>query len=67
MAIDSLSQLAPSTTVLPTERYVDNGKIITSAGISAGIDMSLYTVSKLLGKEVADETARYMQYDYWTL
>lgn len=66
MAIDSLSQLAPSTTVLPTERYVDNGKIITSAGISAGIDMSLYTVSKLLGKEVADETARYMQYDYWT-
>jgi transcriptional regulator GlxA family with amidase domain len=58
--------MAPSTTVKPTERFVDNGRVITSAGISAGIDMSLYAVGKLLGKEVADETARYMQYDYWT-
>ncbi|GAB3881742.1 DJ-1/PfpI family protein [Spirosoma agri] len=65
LAIDSLAQLAPTTTILPNERYVDNGTIITSAGISAGIDMSLYTLSKLLGKDVADETARYMQYDYW--
>jgi transcriptional regulator GlxA family with amidase domain len=65
LAADSLAQMAPTTTVLPAERYVDNGKIITSAGISAGIDMSLYVVSKLLSKEVADETARYMQYDYW--
>ncbi len=65
-ATDSLAQLSPTTTVLPAERYVDNGKIITSAGISAGIDMSLYVVGRLLGKDVADETARYMQYDYWT-
>lgn len=64
-ATDSLAQLSPTITVLPTERYVDNGKIITSAGISAGIDMSLYVVGRLLGKAVADETARYMQYDYW--
>ena len=65
-ALDGLAQVSPTTTVLPSARYVDNGRIITSAGISAGIDMSLYVVSKLLGKEVADETARYMQYDYWT-
>ena len=65
LATDSLAKMAPNTTVLPTERYVDNGTVITSAGISAGIDMSLYVVSKLLGKAVADETARYMQYDYW--
>lgn len=65
-AADSLAQLAPSTTVLPKERYVDTGKVITSAGISAGIDMSLYVVGKLLGSEAAAETARYMQYDYWT-
>ncbi|MFD2933976.1 DJ-1/PfpI family protein [Spirosoma flavum] len=64
-AANSLAQMAPQTTVLPAERYIDNGRIITSAGISAGIDMSLYVVSKLLGKPVADETARYMQYDYW--
>ena len=65
LATDSLAKMAPQTTVLPNERYVDNGKIITSAGISAGIDMSLYTVGKLLGKEIANETAKYMQYDYW--
>ena len=65
MAIDGMRQAAPNTEIRPAERYVDNGKIITSAGISAGIDMSLYVVGRLLGKDVADETARYMQYDYW--
>ncbi|MBC8154012.1 MAG: DJ-1/PfpI family protein [Bacteroidetes bacterium] len=66
MAIDDMQVMNRTTTVVAGERYVDNGKIITSAGISAGIDMSLYVVGKLLGKDVADETARYMQYDYWT-
>ncbi len=65
LATDTLSKLAPSTTILPDERYVDTGKIITSAGISAGIDMSLYVAGKLLGHETAAQTARYMQYDYW--
>lgn len=64
-SLDLLQTLSPSTTVQRDERFVDNGTIITSAGISAGIDMSLYVVSKLLGKEVADDTARHMQYDYW--
>lgn len=66
MAMDGLAQAAPNTEIRPGERYVDNGRIITSAGISAGIDMSLYVVGKLLGKDVADETARYMQYEYWS-
>ena len=65
MAIDGMRQAAPNTEIRPADRFVDNGKIITSAGISAGIDMSLYVVGRLLGKDVADETARYMQYDYW--
>ncbi len=64
-AFDKLKTLAPNTTLCPTERYVDNGKIILSAGISAGIDMSLYVVARLLGEEQANETARHMQYDYW--
>ena len=64
-AIEAMREVAPNTTLKPEERWVDNGKIILSAGVSAGIDMSLYVVSKLLGKEVADETAHYMQYDYW--
>lgn len=65
MAIDSLKKISDNITVKEKTRFVDNGTIITSEGVSAGIDMSLHVVSKLLGKDVADETARYMQYDYW--
>jgi len=64
-AVDAMRDAAPATTLLPHERWVDNGRIILSAGVSAGIDMSLYIIGKLLGKEKADETARYMQYDHW--
>jgi len=65
MAIDALKDISPTTNVLADERYVDNGKVILSAGVSAGIDMAFYVVAKLQGPEVARETARYMQYDYW--
>lgn len=64
-AIDELRAVAPNTEIRPDERYVDNGKIVLSAGVSAGIDMSLYIVSRLLGKAQAAETARHMQYDHW--
>jgi transcriptional regulator GlxA family with amidase domain len=60
-----LREAAPNTTIRMSERYVDNGKVITSAGISAGIDMALHTVSRLLGAEAAADTAHHMQYDYW--
>lgn len=65
MSLDTLGQLAPTATICPDERYVDNGKIILSAGVSAGIDMAFYVVGRLLGAEKAAETARYIQYDYW--
>ncbi len=65
MAIDTLKEISPTTNVLANQRYVENGKIISSAGVSAGIDMALYVVGKLQGAEVALEAARYMQYDYW--
>jgi len=41
---------------------VDNGKVITAAGISAGIDMSLYVIELLYGKETAQHTAAHMEY-----
>lgn len=63
-AFDLLREVAPNTAVLESERVVDNGKIILSAGISAGIDMSLYAVGRLLGEEQAEETAAYMEYDW---
>jgi transcriptional regulator GlxA family with amidase domain len=63
-AIELLEKVAPHTTIQANKRIVDNGRIIVSAGISAGIDMSLYVVAKLLGKEQALETAQYMEYDW---
>ncbi|MBO0789970.1 MAG: DJ-1/PfpI family protein [Ktedonobacteraceae bacterium] len=65
-AMDELKNVAPATELRPTARYVDNDKIILSAGVSAGIDMSLYVVARLLGDAQAAETARHMQYDHWT-
>jgi transcriptional regulator GlxA family with amidase domain len=63
-AIDLLRQTAPQTTVHADRRFVDNGRIFCSAGIAAGIDMSLHIVSRLLGDEVADSTARQMEYPW---
>lgn len=57
-----LRQLAPRTEVDESARFVDNGKILTAAGISAGIDCSLHVVERLLGSAVATNTARYMEY-----
>jgi transcriptional regulator GlxA family with amidase domain len=63
-AIELLKEVAPNTSVQANKRIVDNGKIIVSGGISAGIDMSLHVVAKLLGKEQALDTAQYMEYDW---
>ena len=60
---DVLRELAPDTTVVEDRRFVDNGKVVTSGGISAGIDMSLHIVARLLGEETAVRTARHMEYD----
>jgi transcriptional regulator GlxA family with amidase domain len=62
MQFDLLAQTAPTAHIQRDRRYVDTGKIVTSGGISAGIDMSLHVVSKLLGAETARETAQYMEY-----
>lgn len=65
-AVEAMQEAAPHTALRPKERWVDNGRIILSAGVSAGIDMSLYVIEKLLGEKVAHETAYYMQYDHWS-
>ena len=64
-SIENLRQLVPQATVLAEVRYVDNGRVITTAGISAGIDGALHLVSRLRGKEAAKEVAEYMEYDKW--
>lgn len=63
-ALDLLRDVAPNTTVLSDKRFIDNGRVLVSAGISAGIDLSFHIVARLLGTEVAEETAHYMEYDW---
>jgi transcriptional regulator GlxA family with amidase domain len=61
-ALDLLRELAPTAAVDPSQRFHDNGKIITAAGISAGLDASLHVVARLLGPAAAEATAREMEY-----
>jgi len=63
-AFDELAAASPTTRVQRGRRMVDNGKIVTSAGISAGIDAALHVVGRLLGRGAATETAAYMEYDW---
>lgn len=65
LAMDALQSVSPAIRVAPDKRWTDNGRVITSAGVSAGIDMSLHVVARLQGDDVAAEAARYMQYDGW--
>jgi transcriptional regulator GlxA family with amidase domain len=59
-----LQSMYPRTCVLPGKRWVDNGHIVTSAGISAGIGMSLHLVARLEGLDLAKRTARQMEIDW---
>ena len=63
LAVDELRALAPKADVDPTSRFHDGGAVLTSAGISAGIDCALHVVGRLLGDDAASETARYMEYE----
>lgn len=63
LAFDELRAVAPRTMVREGARIVDNGRVILSSGVSAGIDMSLHVVARLLGDDLAMETARYMEYE----
>ena len=62
-SIDRLRTTHPAVQVRDDVRYVDAGRIVTSAGVSAGIDMALHLVGRLLGPDVARTTARQMEYD----
>lgn len=63
-AFDELRDIGANLEIQVGERVVDSGKIIFSGGISAGIDAAFYLVSKLLGQDIALETATYMEYDW---
>ncbi|MCG8332300.1 MAG: DJ-1/PfpI family protein [Chitinophagales bacterium] len=63
--IDDLQDRYPKSKVKGNVRFVDNGKVITTAGVSAGIDGALHLVSKLKGRLAAQEIAKGIEYDKW--
>ena len=63
--IEDLKRMFPSLNVQTGKRWVDEGAVVTSAGISAGIDMSLHLIERVAGRELAIRTARQMDFD-WT-
>ena len=62
--LDALRALRPAVRVQSGVRWVDQGAIVTSAGISAGIDMSLHLVGRLHSRDLAVRTARQMEFDW---
>ncbi len=62
---DLLRELEPTATVREEVRFTATDRVLTAAGISAGIDLSLHLVARLHGTEIAQQTATYMEY-HWT-
>jgi transcriptional regulator GlxA family with amidase domain len=61
----ALAEQFPDISVVPDRRWIDQGHIVTSGGITAGIDMSLHLISRLVSKELAELTAHQMEFN-WT-
>lgn len=64
MDIERLQREYPKLDVIKDTKYVDQGSVLTAAGISSGIELSLYIVSKVVGKEAANKTAKRMEYNW---
>lgn len=62
-AFEEFETLGLSGTLVPDVRYVRDGNLLTSAGVSAGIDMSLWLVGELFSPQFARDVQRAMQYD----
>ncbi len=62
--VNDMKAMFPSVNVLEGRRWVDEGAVVTSAGISAGIDMSLHLVDRLASRDLALRTARQMDFDW---
>ncbi|MES2129162.1 MAG: DJ-1/PfpI family protein [Pseudomonadota bacterium] len=63
-ASGQLASMFPKATIVTDRRYVDNGKIVTTGGLSAGIDGALHLVDRELGRLRAEDVARGIEYDW---
>lgn len=61
---DDLERSFPALRVRRDARWLEHEHVMTSAGISAGIDMALRIVARFAGQELAERTARQMEYDW---
>ena len=59
---DSFEKQFPKVKLVRDARYVDNGKLITSGGLTSGIDGALHIVDRLMGRDRAEHTIAYMEY-----
>jgi transcriptional regulator GlxA family with amidase domain len=62
-ALDRLASFGNDIRVDADARFVDDGNVVTAAGVSAGIDMALHLVARLDSVERAQAVRRYIQYD----
>jgi transcriptional regulator GlxA family with amidase domain len=63
-SLDWMRESFPSVTVVYDQHDVDDGRLIMSAGISAGIDMALKVVARYYGENIARATTKHMEYPY---
>lgn len=63
-AIGELRAVSDKIDVRPAARFIDNGKYLTSGGITAGIDMSLYLLKRLTDQQLVDLVVEEMEYDW---
>jgi len=64
IAFEWVKEQGPKVHWVNKARWVDDGNIITSSGVSAGMDMSLYVISKLYGTAVSEEVAKITEYNF---
>jgi transcriptional regulator GlxA family with amidase domain len=64
-SIERMRREYPTVSVVESVRWADAWPIVSSAGVSAGIDMALHVLAQLYGDDVALTTARWIEYDYW--
>ena len=60
--LDFLAQLSPTSEVIHNSRYVQDGNMVTSAGVSAGIDMALWLVGQVITPDFAREVQHNIEY-----
>lgn len=63
-SLDMMQEMFPSVTVVHDEHVIEDGRVLSSAGISAGIDLALRVVARHHGEDIARATARHMEYPY---